>query len=84
MLRLLFLTSIPRWSNRSRRRSDRRCIPAKKLFYISSCPHFIYLSPCPHFTIYAIPSFQACWTSVQVMWAQTSSPEAISDPAKLF
>ena len=75
MLRLLFLTSIPRWSNRSRRRSDRRCIPAKKLFYISSCPHF---------TIYAIPSFQACWTSVQVMWAQTSSPEAISDPAKLF
>ena len=93
MLRLLFLTSIPRWSNRSRRRSDRRCIPAKKLFYISSCPHFIYLSPCPHFiylspyphfTIYSIPSFQACWTSVQVMWAQTSSPEAISDPAKLF
>ena len=66
----MFPTSIPRRSSLNRKRSERRRTPAE-----DGIIHFAMVAPL-YFHL------RQKDTSVQVMWAQMSSPDASSDPAK--
>ena len=69
MLRLLFLTSIPRWSNRSRRRSDRRCIPAKKyILYFTISSFYLYIIMSSFYLFITMSSFYyLCYSIISGM-----------------